>query len=327
MRPLLTIAIPTYNRASCLSLLLENLAPQLPGHPEIELIISDNASPDRTQEVVQQFQDAGLAARYIKNSANIGPDANILQCFTLATGRYVWICGDDDVIVPGALSRIVELLRGEEYSLVYLASYSFCDSFVPPKELPAKLSITTYLWAEALARREHIFFTFISGNIVNKELLDLSKVASSELLDTHLVQLAWIYAALERHVKSVFVRDPLVATKVGNTGNYGLCQTFEPNLHRITMDRLSSPSIRRLVLNSSIQNLLPIFLYKSRFGTNPFSSESPHSILKAVFGGNYRYWLFVYPVIRLPIPLAGLWMLVNRVLNRLDRTLGLPILA
>ena len=47
-KPLLTIAIPTHNRASCLKDLLILLADQVKSEPRIELIISDNASPDET---------------------------------------------------------------------------------------------------------------------------------------------------------------------------------------------------------------------------------------------------------------------------------------
>jgi abequosyltransferase len=47
-KPLLTIAIPTYNRAGYLKELLSILADQLKDEPRVELIISDNASPDET---------------------------------------------------------------------------------------------------------------------------------------------------------------------------------------------------------------------------------------------------------------------------------------
>jgi glycosyltransferase involved in cell wall biosynthesis len=54
-RPLLTIAIPNFNRAGYLKELLSLLAAQLRNEPRVELIISDNASPDETPAVVQDF--------------------------------------------------------------------------------------------------------------------------------------------------------------------------------------------------------------------------------------------------------------------------------
>ena len=328
MQPLLTIAIPTYNRAPCLHLLLEHLAPQLLCQPEVELIISDNASSDGTGEVVKEFQEAGLAVGYVRNVENVGMDGNFLQCFTLAKGRYVWVLGDDDLIIPGALGQVMDLLRGDEYSLVYVSSYSFRGTFVAPSELRAPLQTLTFLTAEALARKVNIFLTFISGNIVNKEALHKADFTSyTELLGSNLLQLGWICGALEGHRKSVFICDAIVAAREDNTGGYGLCRTFGQNLQRITTERLSSPAIRRFILNSSIQKLLPAFLLKTRSGVHAFSSESAHSILQPVFEGNYRYWLFAYPVLALPRRIAGVWLMAIRLVNRIDRVLGLPLLT
>ena len=83
-RPLLTIAIPTYNRSACLAQLLEALAPQLMGESRVELIVSDNASPDDTSAVVAAFRDKGFALNYSRNETNIGADANFIKCFELA---------------------------------------------------------------------------------------------------------------------------------------------------------------------------------------------------------------------------------------------------
>src|ERR1035438_10666701 len=118
-KPLLTIAIPTYNRAGCLKELLSVLADQLKDEPRVELIISDNASPDETPFVVQDFVSRGLRVRYIRNTQNIGADANFLQCFEQALGKYVWLFSDDDLIVPGGLAKILTYCgaaRSEEHT-------------------------------------------------------------------------------------------------------------------------------------------------------------------------------------------------------------------
>ena len=69
-RPLLTIAIPTYNRAWCLRDLLSSLASQLKDESRVELIVSDNASPDETPSLVQDFVARGLRVRYLRNAEN-----------------------------------------------------------------------------------------------------------------------------------------------------------------------------------------------------------------------------------------------------------------
>src|SRR5450432_824838 len=100
-QPLLTIAIPTYNRGRNLSNLLGSLAPQLKDESRVELIVSDNGSTDDTAAVVRQAAARGLRLTSLRNASNLGFDGNFLQCFHKATGKYFWLFGDDDFITPG----------------------------------------------------------------------------------------------------------------------------------------------------------------------------------------------------------------------------------
>src|SRR5947209_20321845 len=79
-RPLLTLAIPTYNRADCLRELLSGLADQLKNESRVELIISDNASPDETPAIVQEFVALRLRLPYIRNTQKNGSDDNVFRC-------------------------------------------------------------------------------------------------------------------------------------------------------------------------------------------------------------------------------------------------------
>src|SRR5258705_7168898 len=130
-RPLLTIAVPTYNRSSFLDELLSCLFEQCMSDAQVELLVSDNASTDETSAIVTGYIDRGLQIRYLRNNSNIGADANFMQCFDKALGKYVWLIGDDDLVVPGAVGKIVSYLRAGEYSLIYVNSYCFDGAPVP----------------------------------------------------------------------------------------------------------------------------------------------------------------------------------------------------
>src|SRR6202140_4224722 len=136
-KPLLTIAIPTYNRAGCLKELLSVLSEQVKDERRVELIISDNASVDETPSVVQEFADRGLRFRYFRNPENIGPDANFLHCFEQARGKYVWLFSDDDLIVPGGLAKILIYCEAAEYELIWVSAYSF-GRFNKPRAAKAR---------------------------------------------------------------------------------------------------------------------------------------------------------------------------------------------
>lgn len=112
MPPLLSICVPTYNRAPLLRVMLEALLPQVAAAgPEVELCISDNASTDATPEVIGQAQALG-PFRHSRNASNLGPIGNFHRVANeLARGEYVWVLGDDDLVRPGAVARVLEVLR------------------------------------------------------------------------------------------------------------------------------------------------------------------------------------------------------------------------
>ncbi len=105
---MLTVAIPTYNRNEILNGNLKLLLPQL--NESCRLLILDNCSPvpveDTSRELLAQYP--GLNCQIVRNIANIGANANILRCIELCETPWVWILGDDDAPLPGAIPTILE---------------------------------------------------------------------------------------------------------------------------------------------------------------------------------------------------------------------------
>jgi ABC-type transport system involved in cytochrome c biogenesis permease subunit len=65
--------------------------------------------------------------------------------------------------------------------------------------------------------------------------------------------------------------------------------------------------------------------YKKNAGL--FADEArPQAVLTPLFKYNVRYWFFVYPAIVLPSWAAALWVLAVRIVNRLDKAAGFPLL-
>jgi hypothetical protein len=108
--PLLTLCIPTWNRANRLSLLLENIKREIQGLEDwIQVVVADNASSDDTSAVVAT---SPLTITYGRQESTVGITNNIFfATCTLARGRFIWIIGDDDLIAPGGLARILASLQ------------------------------------------------------------------------------------------------------------------------------------------------------------------------------------------------------------------------
>jgi glycosyltransferase involved in cell wall biosynthesis len=94
-QPLVTIGIPTYNRADgYLRQTLKSARNQT--YPNIEIVVSDNCSTDNTDEYVTGLGDPRI--RYFKQSENIGANNNFNFCLEQARGDYFLLLHDDDFI-------------------------------------------------------------------------------------------------------------------------------------------------------------------------------------------------------------------------------------
>ncbi|MBD0261513.1 MAG: glycosyltransferase [Tolypothrix sp. Co-bin9] len=124
MNKLLTIAIPTYNRADLLDKQLAWLAEAIKGfESECEIFVSDNCSPDNTQEVVNKWQKvlSNVTFTYHKNAENIGVMRNIIHCLKSAKTKFVWAIGDDDPIQERAVAYTINKIKNNnDLSLLFL---------------------------------------------------------------------------------------------------------------------------------------------------------------------------------------------------------------
>ena len=95
--PLVTIAIPTYNRADgYLKEAIQSALDQT--YENLEILVSDNCSADDTESIVKTFSDRRL--RYVRHKKNIGATNNFNYCLQKARGAYFLLLHDDDLIDP-----------------------------------------------------------------------------------------------------------------------------------------------------------------------------------------------------------------------------------
>ncbi|MCE2695915.1 MAG: glycosyltransferase family 2 protein [Nostocales cyanobacterium LE14-WE4] len=124
MNKLLTIAIPTYNRADLLDKQLTWLSQAIKGfESECEILVSDNCSTDHTQSIISKWQNifTNITFKSNKNPENIGVMRNIFHCLSSATTKYVWTIGDDDPIQERAVAYVINKIKNiDDLSLLFL---------------------------------------------------------------------------------------------------------------------------------------------------------------------------------------------------------------
>lgn len=133
----LSICIPTYNRAAhlanCLnSIILCNLQSDF----KFQVCISDNNSTDGTEAIVRRV-GLSLDIKYHKNSSNLGIPRNFLNVVSMADGDFVWLIGDDDLLMPNAIAELYKLIDGHpDVDFFYVNSFhlntEYLENFPSP---------------------------------------------------------------------------------------------------------------------------------------------------------------------------------------------------
>jgi len=110
----LSICIPTLNRAGFIGETLDSIVAQL--EPGVEVVIVDGGSTDGTDRVVAPYIARFPQIRYVRKgegakASNAGFDRDCSHAVELAVGSHCWLMTDDDVLNPGAVSRVLQAVR------------------------------------------------------------------------------------------------------------------------------------------------------------------------------------------------------------------------
>ena len=105
---LVSVLIPVYNRETMIATALRSAMTQT--YPNIEIIVVDNCSTDRTFEIVQEYARRDQRIRCFCNEKNLGPVRNWMRCLEYSSGEYIKFLFSDDWLAPNAVVRYVEPL-------------------------------------------------------------------------------------------------------------------------------------------------------------------------------------------------------------------------
>jgi glycosyltransferase involved in cell wall biosynthesis len=114
--PRLSFCIATRNRARLLRETLESILAQSP--EDVEIVVVDGASDDDTPDVVAALQRRYERLRFQRQVVNGGVDADYAEAVSLARGEYCWLMSDDDVLVDGAVQRVMAELASRPFLVV-----------------------------------------------------------------------------------------------------------------------------------------------------------------------------------------------------------------
>jgi abequosyltransferase len=321
--PILTICIPTYKRSANLEILLRNLLDEIaPVADDIVVHVADNCSPDDTPHVLDRLKQGWPALEVHRHETNVGPDNNFAHCVRTASTRWCWLIGDDDLPKRGVIPQLVALLRQYEPAMLYMQSEWIAPVLNPDQGTPVGKLTAEIMGAEAFADAVHVWFTFISGVIIDRVRLQtaLQGHPIDRFNGTNLIQLGWALPLLNSDGPFVHVRERCILATKDNSGGYGLLTVFGVDLARIVNDSFGSGSpIARALIGATTARFLPQLIWGGRLNPAPHLRENPWPAMNRLLGSQVLYWMLLVPLGRFPKPLARPFFFGWRVTMRLQR--------
>lgn len=231
MTILLSICIPTFNRAGYIVATIESVLQQISieNAGYVEICISDNASTDNTEQLVLDMIDsAGCQVKYSRNDENLGFDLNIQKVVSIASGQFCWILGSDDL----AAKHSIDFLLSKIFNCAKI------DLFIFPRENfnagSEHLGVTQWLDQQGVKKRRYDFsqsnvledyyshaisigagFSYISSMVFRKELWDGVEV-DPRVIGSFYVHAFILGMACAQGITLEYIDNPLVRCRIGN---------------------------------------------------------------------------------------------------------------
>lgn len=218
----LSICIPTYNRAEYISATLDSILNQC--CEGVEVVISDNASVDNTEIIIEEYIKKFSNIKYIRQEINLGADLNFLEVVKHANGKYCWLLGSDDHLVDGSLGLVLNEIT--ECNDIYIGNRINCDRFMKPINTECFVNHNNNLHYNLTNRNEFIdylnksnslaaTFSYLSSIIFKKSKWDntIFDISFNGCAYSHVFML---FSFIEQGAKLKYVNSALVYNRGGN---------------------------------------------------------------------------------------------------------------
>lgn len=219
----LSICIPTYNRAQFIGETLQSVISQAGSN--VEIVIVDGASTDKTTEVINGFKQKFSNLVYYCGQNNMGVDRDMAKTIELSRGEYCWMLSDDDLLKPGAIKKILkEIESGYE---IYLCNVTACDLFMRPLRdrlfLSAKVKDRVFNLHDKNELREYCdransicaLFSYMSSIVLRRQ--EWNKAGYNYDFDGTVYALASsLFSFTKRKCRLKYIRSPLVLWRNDN---------------------------------------------------------------------------------------------------------------
>lgn len=300
---LLSICIPTYNRASVLDLCIKSIVSQTGFDNRTEIVILDNASTDNTTEIVTIYSKYYSNIKYYRNDENIGMEKNILKVLEYGNGKLLKLLNDYSLLEENMLLEIINIIKSnyDEKSILYFQNQNLKTRSQHCTDLNSFLRATTY-WVTWIG----------SFSIWKSDYLKIYKTNNFEgLLFPHLLMLLHNFDK-KNNIKIIHIK---VFGAVGSVqkGGYDFIEIFIQNfinkiIHKLYDTGAINLKTLYIVKSSFLRKFLIPMLVRIKYESNYLFQILHFSLILRYFKlYPFLYLgivhLYLYPVIKILTPI------------------------
>lgn len=280
-QPLLSICIPTYNRANYLEGAILNIITDNAFGNDVEIIISDNASTDTTEEVAKRYTTKYSNIRYYKNEENIR-DKNFILALQRGNGLYRRLFNDTLRFKEGALQKMLDIIRisPQNRPLFFYQNITFLNSNTQKKiNNQFELIENTSYW-----------ITWI-GNFGNWKHVINNIPSPNECAPLLLTQVDWSFKImLEGQQAEIYFDDYFESITPNKKGGYNIFDVFVNNYLTIIRRYIDKSTILQKEKYRLFRYFLINWITALKEPTNNFTFEK-NNIWKILLK---EYWYCPY---------------------------------
>lgn len=323
--PLLTLGLPVYNGEICIGFTLQSIIDALKyvnESTQIEILVSDNNSTDKTSEVVNKFITDGFEIKYYYNDTNIGYDGNIDAIVKKASGRYVWFLGCGEKIKVDSLTRLIEKLNNDIKYTNILLDFDIYDEIKNTITDKRVFSFDDDVLLEGKNNfKYNKYGPAVSSNIINKKMW-------LKVIDRAFVVDGWCHIerilnmiALDENSKTLLLVHPYFTLYREKDGWW-----TKPNSYLLLLLLLHIKVIKsmlnigydeevvnKLQYKQSRSALIGAIIQSKGYGLK--TNKKIFNDLFKLFKYDYFFWLFLLPLLLLPNSLLFIPKGILRVKN------------
>jgi len=301
--PILSLCIPTFNRCEFLKKQLNNIYKNLDKIKKkdlIEICISDNASSDKTLDVIKDFQNL-FNIKININPENYGATVNIIKVLNLSTGKYFWLLGDDDEISDESVSYLLNLLQNNDYDVLHtkIVEEKNKNAFFP--NYSEELFINKKNYIKFLKEDRAYCIGFLSSTIFKREFINLKRIPE-EIIKTRFLQIFFVFFQITS-INNAFLTKQIIHQK--NSGSLywspddWMIITFEKNIifeylkrNKILSKDIANYFTKNLLFSIPSLRTLLIYYLASDINLKKYKKFVNASLKQ----NNFNIYIFIYKV-------------------------------